>query len=521
MAPPPAATGAAARAAAMTPWRRRGLLVVAGASTALALPPLHLVPVLWLAFPVLLWLMEADPRPSRGFAAGWWFGVGHFAAGLYWVSHALLIDPWRHGWLIPLALLGLGCGLGVFTGLASLAARLLSPPGLRRVVAFAGAWTLAEWLRGWLFTGFPWNLVATVWTPAEGMLQSAAWIGAFGLGLLTVAAAAMPAAFVWLPPRRAAAAVLAALLPLGLAWALGAQRLPDGAAATVPDVRLRLVQAGIEQATKWSPELRAAHVRDQVALSRAAGFDAVTHVVWPESAVPFFLDLDANARALVAQAAPPGGAVITGTIRRTPPEAGGFKVWNSLMAVNAAGEVVAGYDKVHLVPFGEYVPLRALIPAGIEKLTAGSTDFSPGPARVALSVPGAPAFSPLICYEIIFPGAVLGPGARPGWILNLTNDGWFGLSAGPYQHFASSRLRAVEEGLPVVRAANTGISAVVDPYGRVVAGLGLGERGVVDAPLPQALPQTVFARLGNALPVGIAVIAVLFGLRRRGFVQEH
>ncbi len=481
------------------------MLAGAGAATALALPPLHIVPVLWLSFPILLWLMEADARPRGAFLAGWVFGIGHFAAGLYWVSHALLVEPWRHGWLIPLAVGGFGVGLGVFTGLTALAARYASP-GLARILAFAAAWTLAEWVRSWLFTGFPWNLMGTVWMPLDSMLQSAAWIGTYGLGFLTVAAASLPAALVTMPRRRAVPAMLAGLLALGLVWAAGTARLAQADARQVPGVRLRLVQAGIPQALKWRDDMRRAHVADQIALSRSPGFADVTHVIWPETAAPYFLDLDGPQRAMVAEAAPPDGALITGAPRRTPPGTP-FQVWNSLFAIDSTGRVLATYDKVHLVPFGEYIPLRSIIPAGIEKLTVGSVDFSAGAERVTASVPGAPPFSPLICYEIIFPGAAVGDGQRPGWIVNLTNDGWFGISSGPYQHFASARMRAIEEGLPVVRVANTGISAVIDAYGRVLGSIPLGGRGILDSGLPASLNSTPIARSGMLIPLGISALA--------------
>lgn len=511
MPPLPALPQATARAATLRPWHRYALLATAGAATALALPPLHVIPVLWLAFPTLLWLMDADARPRGAFVAGWVFGIGHFAAGLYWVSHALLIDPWRHGWLIPLALGGFGAGLGIFTGLAALAARLAGP-GLARVVAFAAAWTLAEWVRSWLFTGFPWNLMGTVWMPLDAMLQSAAWIGTYGLGFLTVAAASLPVALVTMPQRRALSAMLAGLLVLGLVWAAGTARLAQQATGQqVPGVKLRLVQAGIPQALKWREDMRQAHVVDQIALSRSPGFADITHVIWPETAAPYFLDLDGPRRALVAEAAPPGGVLITGAPRRSAPGQP-LQVWNSLFAIDSAGRVLATYDKVHLVPFGEYIPLRFIIPAAIEKLTVGGVDFSAGAGRVTASVPGAPPFSPLICYEIIFPGAAVGDGERPGWIVNLTNDGWFGISSGPYQHFASARMRAIEEGLPVVRAANTGISAVIDAYGRVVGAIPLGDQGVLDSGLPVSLNSTPIARSGMLIPLGIATIAYILSV---------
>lgn len=507
VAPPPALPHAAARAAALSPWRRRGLLVLLGALSAAALPPVHAIPVLWIAFPGLLWLMQADERPSRVFAAGWLFGLGHFAAGLYWISHALLIEPLRHGWLVPLAVGGLGALMGVFVGLAALAARFAAPPGIARVLALAAAWTVGEWVRSWLMTGFPWNLIGTVWMPLDGMLQSAAVIGTYGLGAITVAAAAMPAVLLQLGVRRGAAAVAAGLAVLAALWAAGTARLP-ATAATVAGVKVRLVQPALDQQLKWRRDLRAQHLQQAVAMSRAPGFDSVTHVIWPETAVPFFLDMDDAARALAAQAAPPGGALIAGVDRRSPAGEEPLRLWNSLMVIDDQARVRAVYDKTHLVPFGEFMPFRAFLPPWIDKLTVGDIDFSAGLGPATLPVPGAGSLSPLICYEIIFPAAVVVEGERPSWIVTVTNDAWFGISAGPYQHFAAARMRAVEEGLPVARAANTGISGIIDPYGRVVARLGLGEQGIVDGPLPAALPPTPYGRFGNLVPLGMAVITL-------------
>lgn len=507
--PTPAVTRAAVFAATLRPWQRGALLVAIGALTAAALPPLHLIPTLWICFPLLLWAMDADPRPRGAFVAGWCFGAGHFATGLYWISHALLIEPWRHGWLVPFAIGGFGAGLGIFIGLATLAARLTAPAGPARVLALAATWTLQEWLRSWIFTGFPWNLMGTVWMPLEGMTQAAAVVGTYGLSLVTVAAATMPATLAWLPRRWATAWTVGMLAVLAAIWGAGALRLAAAASDTVPGVRVRLVQAGVEQALKWRDDMRLPHLRDHVALSRGPGFDAVTHVVWPESAAPFFLDLDTMHRGIAAEAAPPGGLLITGAVRRTPPGVEPLQVWNSLLAIDAAAQVAAVYDKVHLVPFGEYMPLRMILPAAVEKLTAGSVDFSAGAQRTTVTVPGTPPFTPLICYEIIFPANVVGPGQRPQWLVNATNDGWFGLSAGPHQHFASARMRAIEEGLPVARVANTGISAIIDPHGRVLGRLDLGARGVVDGDLPAALEPPPYARNGNVIPLGITVIILV------------
>jgi apolipoprotein N-acyltransferase len=284
----------------------------------------------------------------------------------------------------------------------------------------------------------------------------------------------------------------------------------------VPDVRLRLVQGNVPQEDKWRPEMRNHWFGHYLGLS---GHDQgnVTHVIWPESASPYPLDQVADARALIAKVVPPGGLLLTGGERfdfsREPPEA-----WNSLFVVDDGGALRARYDKHDLVPFGEFMPLRDLLGRlGLSQLARGGLDFQAGPGRTTIALPGLPPFSPLICYETIFPGRVFAPGARPDWLLNVTNDGWFGQSSGPYQHLAMARMRAIEEGLPLVRSANTGISAVVDPWGRVAARLGLGETGVLDATLPKPLPATVFGRARHwpvLFVVGVALLAAALVERR-------
>lgn len=524
------------RMEALTGWRRRGLAFALGALAVLALPPFHLVPVLAVSFTGLAWLALGPTRLSRraAFAAGWWFGAGFFAFGLYWLANALLVDAARFGWMIPFAVGGMGAGLGLFAGLAVLLARLavdrLDPSPVPRALWLAPAWVLLEWLRGIVLTGFPWNLIGTVWMVSDAMLQPAAWGGVHLLSLMTVALAVLPAALGWRAAAdRGGARRIAALL-IGvpaLWWAAGAARLAllsPAADGEVAGVRLRLVQPAIPQNLKWDPAERHGHVVKQIAMSRAAGAAgaaptaAPTHVIWAETAAPFYVDRDPALRSALAEAAPLGGALIVGAPRATQIPGRPLTLWNSLHAIDATGAILATYDKSHLVPFGEYIPLRAWLPGWIAKVAHGEVEFSPGPGVTPLPVPGLPAASPLICYEAIFEGRVIPErGPRPGWLLNLTNDAWYGMSPGPYQHFAAARMRAVEEGLPLVRVANNGISAIVDSLGRVRAHLGLGREGVVDGPLPVALSPPLFARSGTfATPPALAVLAlVLASIGRR------
>ncbi|WP_119461537.1 apolipoprotein N-acyltransferase [Rhodospirillaceae bacterium SYSU D60014] len=524
-------------------WRRARFALLLGALAALAMPPVHAVPLLFIAFPGLIWLIDGVRRPAAAFAVGWWFGLGHFSVGIYWIAHALLTEPEKFAWMIPFVVGGLAALLAVFPGLAALTARLAWNAGLgggvARILVLAIAWTGFEWLRGWIFTGFPWNLLGYVWAFSEPMIQFAAIAGIWGLSLVTLIAAGLPAvcadgisrdfspaagaspaghhARQWLSWSRGMGPVAASLLILAGLWVGGALRLVSADEQTVEGVTLRLVQAGIDPSRKGRDGSREEQLAKHLRLTLdTPGFDSVSHVVWPETAVPFLIEREPQIRSALATAAPAGGMLLTGAPRGAPASGPLAQVWNSMVAIDEAGTVLGTFDKFHLVPLGEYVPLRDFLPF-LSKITPGSIDFSAGPGPQTLRLPGLPPVSPLICYEVIFPGAVVDDEARPGWMLNLTNDAWFGISSGPYQHFASARLRAVEEGLPLVRAANTGISGVVDAYGRVTARLGLGETGVLDVPLPKPAPGlTPYARFGDwSLAAFLALVGLVAVALRR------
>jgi apolipoprotein N-acyltransferase len=474
-----------------------------------ALPPLHAIAVAVPAFVGLLWLVDGSRGWRGAFGAGWWFGLGYFAAGLYWIAFALLTDAARFGWLVPIAVFGMAAGLAIFSALATLALWFVGARGVARVVALAVLWTAAEYARGNVLTGFPWNLIGQAWSFSDAFIQVTSFSGVYGLGFLTVLAAALPA--LWWEGARPSSRWLGLAAPLAIVaalWLGGTLRLATAEPSSVPGVTLRLVQPDIRQADKWKPGLRDQHLAKMMAMTAAPASPPVTHVIWPEAAIPFFIGQDVVRREAIGRIVPPGGLLLTGAPRTDPDARGGRRIWNALQVIDRNGAIAATYDKFHLVPFGEYVPLRGILP--IEKITAGVGDFSAGPGVRTLSVPGLPPFSPLICYEGIFPGAVADRRDRPAWLLNLTNDAWFGISAGPHQHFAAVRLRAVEEGLPLVRAANNGISAVVDPYGRIVARLGLGREGILDAALPMALPgATFYARYGDLILIVIFLISAI------------
>jgi apolipoprotein N-acyltransferase len=511
-------------------WRRWVIAFAAGALSALAMAPLNAWPILFLTFPALVWLIDgAGAEPWRAMTAaaatGWWFGFGYFLAGLYWVGFAFLVDAPTFGWLLPIAVIGLPALLAIFTAFGVVLARILWTGGIARILALAVALTTAEWLRGHLLTGFPWNAFGyTLSSPLE-LAQGASILGIWGLTFLAVAIFAAPATLTddreetrrpWLPLVLS----VAALVALG---GLGALRLMRTPTRMVEGVHLRIVQPNVQQDIKFNYAAKHEVMKRYVALSdratgpQAAGVRGVTHLIWPESAFPFFLTREPDALDQIAQLLRHGTVLITGAVRLAEPvNPADPGVFNSIYVIDHDGSIVGLYDKVHLVPFGEYLPLQPVLERlGLRQLTRLRGGFLAGDRRRLIAVPGAPAALPLICYEIIFPGEAVPTGERPGWIVNVTNDGWFGVSSGPYQHLQQARMRAIEEGLPVVRAANTGISAVIDPLGRIVNALPLGEEGVVDSPLPRAIGAPIYARAGDAPAAIIVAIAFLAVIRRR------
>ncbi|MDB5415777.1 MAG: apolipoprotein N-acyltransferase [Rubritepida sp.] len=491
------------------PWLAAFLL---GAVSVLALPPVHAVPVLLLTIPAFLVLIG---RAATWRQAAWWgacFGYGHQLFGLYWITHALLTDFGRWFWLVPVAAPGIALPVAMFSVIPAVVAWRLRE-GWPRVLGFPGAWVLAEMLRGILFTGFPWNLMGTAWAFSPVPIQLASVIGVHGLSLLTMFVAGLPV----LRSRRAWAGGIAIL---ALWMGFGVWRLEDHPPAETA-VRLVLVQGNVAQDVKWDEAQRLPIFQRYIALSTqgvqataAAHPSAPILVIWPETASPFLLSQDPEAMRAATAMLPPGSMLLAGTVRANWNSGGQLtELFNSLVALDASARVAGIFDKSHLVPFGEYMPLGGILPL---RMVTGGVDFSAGPGPHVLALPGRlPSPGPLICYEVIFSGGVVGA-ERPAWLLNVTNDAWFGFSAGPYQHLAAARMRAVEEGLPMVRAAQTGISAVFDASGRGLARLGLGRTGAVEAALPEPLPPTLFARGGLWIPFGLMGLAlVLAGLGRR------
>ena len=487
--------------------------LLAGAATALALPPFHLLPGL-LGFAFWLHLLTRTTHRRDAFLLGWWFGFGHFVVGLYWIAIAFFTDAEKFGALALPAVLLLCAVMAVFPAIAALIFCTFRPRHpLAKALLLAVAWTIGEWLRAQFLWGFPWNLIGYAWIGVLPVAQLAAYVGVYGQGLITVAVAGFWLTLVVSRDRQRWIGPGLSILVIAAAFALGSVRIGWSEVGLHPDVRLRLVQANIDQHHKWDPELRADSFRRHLQLSAQGTGDGApepTLVIWPETASAYVLDEDTVAREVIAEVTPKDGHLLTG-FNRFDLSGEPKRAWNSLAVLNDQGEIDAVYDKHRLVPFGEFLPWRGVLSRiGLEKITAGSIDFQPGAGPVTLEVGDLPAFSPLICYEAIFTAEVVSEERRPAWLLNITNDAWFGRSSGPYQHLAMARMRAIEEGLPLVRSANTGISAVVDPYGFVSAQLGLGETGVLDASLPTALNEpTIYARWPVAAFLSLVVI-VLF-----------
>jgi apolipoprotein N-acyltransferase len=355
-------------------------------------------------------------------------------------------------------------------------------------------------------------------------MQAAAIFGVYALSLLAVLLFASSFA-IWAPqgsglarPDTTALVALAFALALALGAMWGTSRLHSAGSATT-GVRLRIVQANIDQANKWRPENSAEIFNTYLDLTKSGGgdrrLDGISLVVWPETAMPFFLAESAQALAAIGDTLPEDTSLLVGSgriveERDAQDRLAATQVYNSLLVIGDQGEILDVYDKIHLVPFGEYLPFQDFMESlGIFQLTGVRGGFSAGAGSRLLAIPGAPRARPLICYEIIFPDEISNSGPRPGWLLNVTNDAWFGGSAGPYQHFHQAQLRAVEQGLPVVRAANTGISAIIDPYGRVLGEIGLKKEGVVDGLLPEALPITKFVMWERWIEIAVLVCALL------------
>jgi apolipoprotein N-acyltransferase len=481
-------------------WRRLAASFAAGMLSALAFAPFGLCPLLLLSYGALVLMLDAtrkERRPLRAATAtGWAFGFGQFLIGLYWVGYAFTVDADAHAWQIPFVELLLPGGLALFPALACAVAAPLWRPGLSRIFVLTIALAASEWLRGHLFTGFPWNLAGYGWGASLAILQSAAWSGVYGLTLLTILFGASLAALCS-RDRGQVILPLSMLIVFALLWTGGVIRLAAPEPPDVPNVRLRIVQPNIPEKEKFNSQYIMRNWRRLTTLSAQPSGLPPTHIIWPESAPPFLLSNASVALEEIARLTGQNKTLLTGAARFTETQSGERRFYNSFYVFGPRGQTLGVYDKFHLVPFGEYLPLAGVFHSmGIDSLVNSPGVFSSGDGPHTLPLPGAPAVGPLICYEVIFPDEVVGR-TRPGWLVNVTNDSWFGMGAGPHQHLLIARVRAIEEGLPLARAADTGISAVFDSNGRLRAMLGLQRTGILDTGLPGALPPTIYAQSGH------------------------
>ncbi|MEO0791850.1 MAG: apolipoprotein N-acyltransferase [Pseudomonadota bacterium] len=546
--------------AGVTGWLARQPLFVsmalafgAGLVSALAFAPTHLAPALFLTLPALLILMrgaasglvtqdagDAVTAPDgnslrRAFLTAWAFGFGLHLVGLHWIGNAFLVQADVFAWALPFAVTLMPAALALFWGFAGLVIAIVPATRVAPWLTFALAVAGIEWLRSVIFTGFPWNVIgyALAW-PVE-LMQLLSVVGVHGATLLAVVIALLPivmwrwlensnACRAWPRWQLAGLTGLAGALPVVLLAIFGAVRLATASVDPVPGVKVRIVQPSIDQRRKWRPDAQRAIFEEHLALTAQESLAGITHIFWAEAAMPFRpLEVQGLAGRL-ATVIPDNSYLVAGILRRgdRPDATDGLvpvdrPVYNSAAVFDRAGRAIGLYDKIHLVPFGEYLPFPGFLSAiGFETLVRQRGGFTPGPRpRRPMLIPGLPPLEMLICYEAIFPHEVARGRARPSLLVNLTNDGWFGTLSGPYQHVLQTRARAVEYGLPLIRVSNNGVSGIVDPYGRMSSQLDLNVIGFVDGGIVMPLEPTLYARVGDSLAAGLALIILMIGIAMR------
>jgi len=522
-------------------WRRFLIVLVAGAIAAASVPPFFLLPALFLTLPVWVWALDGVEH-RRGwrrlvgpaFQIGFGFGLGYFTVALHWLGAAFLQEGGIFLVLMPFAIVGLAAILSLFWGLGSALAHLVWSGGAFRIVTLASFLALAEWGRGHLFSGFPFDLIGYALTANDQMLQLASVVGSYGLTFIA-ALIAMTPALIWPADQRG---LVRRLIPIFLAIAViaaqvayGNWRLTTTTLTARTDMKVRMVQPMILEHADWSAADPDAIINQLISLSESKltptdpGISGITHLVWPESVFPFFLTNYPDGIARIARMLPDTTLLLTGAPRE-PLGDDGLPIpdnpgYNSILAIDSNGEVVASYDKSHLVPFGEYLPLQSFWRLfGINQFVPGTNGWAAGDGRRLMTPPGTPPFLALVCYEAVFPGDIGDTQAVEAaqFILNVTNDAWFMGSIGPAQHAHHARMRAVETGLPMLRAANTGVTLSVDPLGRVVAQLAEEQVGVLDVVPSEPVPGgTLFNRIGDLpfwVAVGLGILGSLLAARR-------
>lgn len=513
-------------------WRRALVAFLAGALAVLAQAPYDFFAVCFVSFPLLVWLLDgATGEASDGwlrrlrpaFAVGWWFGFGYFLAGLWWIGSALLVEADSFAWALPFAVIGIPFALAFFYGFATVVARLLWSNDIGRIAALAFGFALAEWLRGFLFTGFPWNAVGYAAMPVPLLMQSVSLTGMIGMNALAVFVFALPALLAAQRHLRLGAALLVILV--GAHVGFGYVRLTAAVAPATRTVDVRIVQPDVDLSEKWDASVRDRIFATLMGLSAKApepGHGKPQLILWPETSVPFLFTERPDALTALGEMLGAGQVLVAGVVREEGGSAANVssRYYNAVVAIDDKGEITDAVDKVHLVPFGEYLPFADLLGRfGVDQLVAGPMNFAAGNERHPIALPGGIRALPFICYEVIFPDLVAVDAASAELIVNVTNDAWFGDTPGPYQHFRQAQIRAVENGLPLLRAANNGISAVVDAHGRIVDALAVDARGAIDVRVPvsgQALVSAGQRRInGMLIMLLFAMIALALNVRQR------
>ncbi len=474
-------------------WSAYGVSYLAGALMALAFAPFNLWPVIFVSLPALYLLLNAAPSPRQAALRGFFFGYGYFMAGTWWIANSMLVDAAKFAWMMPFSILGLSAALAIYFGLfGALIHRLRHASPIQNVLRFAVLWVAVEYLRSIGMFGFPWNLAGYITLASTAVAQAASVIGTFGLSLLVVLSGTLPVLAIGAQPHAKRLGLLLPLVMILVLYGYGTWRMPESVPLT--QTTLRIVQPNIAQTIKHTPQGKVEAMQVLATLSAGAeGAPQPEIIMLPETAYPQTLrGVDTT------MPWPFSRMLITGAVA-VDEDTAGLRVYNSVAAIDAAGITRARYDKHQLVPFGEFVPLRSVLP--IDKITPGNLDFSRGEGARTIALDGVPTFSPLVCYEVVFPWMAVDKQHRPQWIFNATNDAWYGDSPGPYQHYAMTRMRAIEQGLRMVRAANSGISALIEPYGQPLTMLSLNERGAMDTLLPEALPPTLYAIYGEKLTI--------------------
>lgn len=510
--------------------KRWALAFLVGALAVLSLPPFDFFAVLFVSFTVLVWLLDGASGPADAgfvrrlfpaFWTGWWFGFGYFVGGMWWLGNALLIEASAFAWALPFAVFGLPAVLAIFYGLATALARALWSDGLGRICALALGFGLAEWLRSFVLTGFPWNAIGYGAMPVPALMQSSAVIGLFGVSALAVFVFSAPSL---IATRRGAVPGLVIALALLIAhigfgyWVLSrTDRSEDS------EMVMRIVQPSIDQSKKWDDVERNRIFETLISLSREpAKGRQPTHILWPETAVPFLLTSNPGALARIGEALQEGQTLITGAVREeTAGASQPARYYNSILVIDHTGQIIAAADKQHLVPFGEYLPMKSLLEGlGLGIVAQAPGSFTAGSRRRTVPLPGGANFLPLICYEAIFPDELAAEGPAPDFIVNVTNDAWYGATPGPYQHFRQAQVRAAETGLPLVRVANNGVSAVTDGRGRIIDGMSQNVIGYIDVPLPKKIQTKRTIWVPNVffwLIIALLLVGAVYS--RYGFIQ--